>query len=109
MDKEDEIKVVVAELQKYELVPVCLNYTYSQLLHDLSKEINFLITHNFPLLISLMYRLDISEKKVKVLLSQAGNTPAGEIIAALIIERQLQKIEARQSFKSNDVCDEEKW
>ena len=76
----------------------------------LSAKINLLINSNFSKLVGILYRLDISEKKLKELLSNATNTPAGDVIAAMIIERQLQKIESRKKFKHNgEIADEEKW
>lgn len=47
----------------------------------------------------LMYRLDISEQKVNAAL-QTSNAPA--VIARLIYDRQLQKIQSRIQHKAND-------
>jgi len=44
----------------------------------------------------LMYRIDISEKKLNSVLGE-GDVPAK--IARLIYDRQLQKIKSRQAFK----------
>lgn len=78
----------------------------------LEERINYLLVHDFDKLISLLYRIDVNEKKLKEQL-QANNTEdAGKIIAALVIERQLQKIKSRKEFTAgnNDIPDdEEKW
>lgn len=108
MMDETTIKEVADELQKYAVVPVA-SYSYEQLHAAIAAKINELITHNFSRLVAFLYQLDISEKKLKVLLGQSTNTPAGDIIATMIIERQLQKIEARKAFKTNGFSDEEKW
>lgn len=74
--------------------------------------INPLITGNFNKLISILYRLDISEYKLKQLLSGNPGRDAGTIIADLIIERQLQKIQSRRAFRSqgeNNIDEDEKW
>lgn len=111
MENDETIKEVADELQKFQLQLTGKSRTYRQLLQEIAERINYLITHNFSLLISLLYRLDISEKKLKHLLSTSAKTTAGEIIAEMIIERQLQKIASRRAFKSNpsDIADEEKW
>src|SRR5436190_12765501 len=65
---------------------------------QLSAYINQLIQTDFQKLITLLYRIDVSEPKLKELLKQNPEEEAGRIIAALIIERQVQKIKTRQQF-----------
>jgi len=70
----------------------------------LSERLNILIRDDFSGLVRLLYRIDINEERLKRLLqSQTGSvTDAGRIIARLIIDRQLQKIESRRAYgKSN--------
>jgi len=75
----------------------------------LSYYINDLITHDLNKLMSLLYRVDVSEKILKQNL-QEQKEDAGVIIAEMIIERQLQKTKTRRQFRSNDNIDEnEKW
>jgi hypothetical protein len=73
--------------------------------------INDLIERDFQKLISILYRLDVSEEKLKSLLLKNEGEDAGIIIAHLIIERQLQKIKSRQQFSKRDdiIKDEEAW
>lgn len=80
-------------------------------LDELAEEINSLILTNFERLVQLLYRIDVSEMKLKSLLKENPNEDAGKIIAALIIERQIQKIKLRQAQASSedDKSDEEKW
>lgn len=76
----------------------------------LATFINNLINTNFERLVSLLYRIDVSEVKLKSLLHDNPASNAGDIIAALIIERQLQKIKFRQqSGRNNNISEEEKW
>ena len=77
----------------------------------LSAHINRLIQSNFEQLVNLLYRIDVSEAKIKSLLQIEPGTNAGDIISNLIIERQLQKIKSRLQFKTNndDFTGEEKW
>ncbi len=87
------------------------NISYEELYKILSTYINLLIKNNFELLVSLLYKIDVSEEKLKYLLLDNPNEDAGKIIATLIIDRQKQKIIFKKSttarFSAND--NEEKW
>jgi hypothetical protein len=75
----------------------------------LSYYINDLITHDLNKLMSLLYRIDVSEKVLKVNL-QEQKDDAGVIIAELIIDRQLQKTKTRKHSRPNDdIPENEKW
>ena len=66
---------------------------------------------DFNHLIQVLYRIDVSETKLKQVLKDNPNEDAGKIIARLIIERQQQKMISRNSFKNSgeDIDGEEKW
>ena len=73
--------------------------------------INELINKDFDAVVQLLYRIDVSEKKIRSVLDQNTETDSASILADLIIERQLQKIESRKHFsnRSGPESDEEKW
>ena len=76
----------------------------------LADKINELIVHDFQRLVALLYRMDISEEKLMLLLKDNPNSDAGLIIADMMIERQAQKIKSRKETKSNkEIPDDEKW
>lgn len=85
--------------------------SYAEIHAQLSEYINKLIKGDFEKLVSYLYRIDVSEQKLKSLLQQNSNENAGDIIATLIIERQQQKIKTRQQFsqRDNKFDTEEKW
>lgn len=84
--------------------------TYEQLHEKLSGEINELINHDFEKLVFYLYRIDVNEKKMRSILDQEKGENAAGLIADLIIERQLQKIESRKKFSNDGNIDEnEKW
>ena len=88
--------------------PVTLNK--EDIIIPLSEYINHLINTDFQRLLYLLYRIDISEQKLQKLLKESPHKNAGDIIADLIVERQLQKIESREKFKNNkSTSDEEQW
>ncbi|HXB36041.1 MAG TPA: hypothetical protein VNV35_21600 [Puia sp.] len=65
----------------------------------LAERINTMITADFNRLISLLYRVDVSETKLKQLLRESAGTDAGLLIARLVLERQWQKIETRRKYR----------
>ena len=77
----------------------------------LANKINELINNDFQKLVSILYRMDVSEMKLKQLLKENAGTDAGLIIADLMIERQEEKVKFRQQFNKRDenISDDEKW
>lgn len=75
------------------------------------EKVNELIVHDFGKLVNILYRIDVSEQKLKQLLQSNGDKDAAAIIAGLIIERQMEKIKSRHDTKHFDNTDdtEEKW
>ena len=83
------------------------HYFNKQILAD---KINELLISDFQRLVSILYRMDVSESKLKLLLKENPNIDGGIIIADLMIERQLQKNKSRQQYKKDEnISDEEKW
>lgn len=83
---------------------------YSFARQILADRINELINSDFQKLVSILYRIDVRESKLKQLLKANPDTNAGLIIADLMIERQNQKIRARQEYKPDEnISDDEKW
>ena len=77
---------------------------------ELAAYVNEMILHDFTGLMNLLYRLDVSEDKIRKLLDEMQQEDAGKIIAAVIIERQLQKIKTKQQFKQKgDIPEEDRW
>ena len=73
--------------------------------------VNTLINEDFHALLQLLYRIDVSENIIRSSLKNNSNTMTADVIADLIIERQLQKIESRKIFnsKNDNLSNEEKW
>ena len=107
MDENDLTEIINQELGL--LLPEKISA--DEMRRRLLIHINYLIEHDFQKLVSVLYRVDVNEKKLKHLLKENIGEDAGLIIADLIIERQLQKIKSRQQFRErdNNISDEEKW
>ena len=77
---------------------------------ELCDEINYLISADFPALVNMLYRMDVSEARIKSLLEADPFTDAAKIIADLMLERQFEKMKTRKLFTRDDgIPDDEKW
>jgi hypothetical protein len=77
---------------------------------DLAITINELIKNDFSKLVQLLYRIDVSEAKLKYILQAHPNEDAGKLIAAVVIERLADTKKAREMFstpKEDDSIDNE--
>ena len=77
----------------------------------LVQRINELINFDFSKLVSILYRVDVDEGKLRHLLNVNAGKDAAPVIADLLIERQEQKKKWRDKFGDNKSADdgEEKW
>lgn len=75
----------------------------------LTGYLNHLMSNNPDKLVSILSRVDVSEKMLKANL-QNQEENASSIMAQMIIERQLEKIKTRERYRSNDdIAEDEKW
>ena len=106
----EENNLIASYLQDQWSIAVNDRVSIDEIKETLSQHIRYLINHDFARLIRMLYTVDVSESKLKYLLSENSDTDAGAIIAGLIIERQLQKIKSRQNIKPDSAgSDEERW
>ena len=75
----------------------------------LAERVNTMIQRNFGELVQMLYRVDVSETKLRTLLEENAGEDAATIIARLILERQWQKIETRRRYRRDVEGDEERW
>lgn len=77
---------------------------------QLSQCLNHLLLHDFSQLVQLLYRLDVSEEKIKRTLEENAEQNAGDLLAELILQRQAEKKAVRDTHRfSGDASDEERW
>lgn len=81
--------------------------TEDELFEILSGQIAYMIDYKIDFLLSLMYRMDISEVKINEKLMPGAPEPANIGLARLVIERQKQKIETKKMYKSSS--NSENW
>ena len=73
----------------------------------LKDKIEDLLHHDFEKLLWVLYRVDVSESRANQLLAEHPDKPA-EVLADLVIERQIQKYHSRINYKSNPNDDRDK-
>lgn len=87
------------------------NISFAELKEQLTRYINHLINTDFEKLIYYLYRIDVHEAKMRQLLQTHEGENAAALIAQLIIDRQVQKLQAKAEFKTTAREDdnEERW
>ena len=107
-EENDFLQTQVISITGDELKP---EHSETAFREKLAAYIHQLINHDFQKLIGILYRLDVSEQKLKTLLAEKNATDAGIIIADAIIERQKEKFTSRKKFgiTNKDIPEEEKW
>ncbi len=106
-----ENTALIQQINKELSIELAQKISMAQIHQQLSVYVNNLILNNFQQLVNVLYRIDVSEKKLTTLLQPPQQLQAGNIIATLIIERQIEKIASRNRFrkKPTKYTDEEKW
>jgi hypothetical protein len=73
---------------------------------NLEQAINELIKNDFSRLVQILYRIDVSEAKLKYILNAHPNEDAGKLIAQVVIERLAATKKARESFNTTPRIDD---
>jgi hypothetical protein len=108
MSSHDDYSLTRAQIQQ--LLGFPFTASEDEWMLRLEARINELIVTDFARLLELLYRLDVEEEKVHAVLKQNPSVDAGRLIASLIMERQLEKIESRNKYKQQDMqSEEERW
>ena len=87
---------------------------YEALVEKVEWMINYLIDKDIDRLFWMLYRIDVSEQKVRATLDYTGPDNAARSLAELVIEREVQKAITRANFKDKSFNsqiedDEERW
>jgi len=69
----------------------------------LAEKLKYLLDEKFDTLVNILYKIDISEKKLSELFSGENRDSIPVSLADLIIERQLQKIKLRKLYKEGKL------
>ena len=82
---------------------------YDQFMEALRHYVNKLVNEDFTKLVRILYRMDISENKLRNLLADHPDADASVIISEMMMEREIKKVETRQQYKTSGDSEEEKW
>jgi hypothetical protein len=104
-------ELLIISLKTEMQIELAEKISFEEVKQKLTEHVNYLINNDFQQLVRLLYKVDVNEKKLRNVLIENKDNDAGNMIAQLIIERQLQKIKTRREFseKNNTDSDEEKW
>jgi len=69
----------------------------------LADKLKFLLDEKFDTLVNILYRIDISEKKLSQLFSGSKKDSIPSSLADMIIERQLEKLRLRKLYKEGKL------
>jgi hypothetical protein len=69
----------------------------------LQQKIADLLENKYNTLINILYRIDVSENKLGELFGDRNRKDIPAVLADLIIERSLQKLKFRQSYKDGEI------
>jgi hypothetical protein len=106
--KENSDLIVSNVNNLFELPPA--KWENNEFTFQLATLIEQLLQNDFPRLINILYRLDVDEQQLKNELKNNLQTNASQVIAKLIVERQIQKLATRKNLdKREDIPDHEKW
>ncbi len=79
--------------------------TEEELFKILAEEVAYMIDHRLEFLLSLLYRLDVLEHKIKAALSPLSTLAPNIALAQLIMERQKQRIITKSLYKPKKTDD----
>lgn len=74
---------------------------YEMIFSIVSKEINTILKSGGKLN-ELLYRIDINEAQIKKLSKERSNSDLNDVLAELIIKRELQKVVIKEYYKKNE-------
>lgn len=75
--------------------------SYNELRAKLASYLDNLVVNDFNKLVSILYRIDIAQEKAKAALQEnAKKESAGETLAHLIVERQMEKVITRRKYRN---------
>lgn len=74
---------------------------YNELFSQIKPYIESLLNHNYEKLLTLLYRIDVTEKSISNIVLNSGDEMVNEM-TDLIIKRELQKVVIREYYKQTE-------
>lgn len=89
-------------LRDFELAAPQQEMTEQELLDYLAEAIEYMIEHKMDFLLSLLYRLDVSERKINEALMPGNTEEANVALAKLVLERQKLRVATKQAYREKN-------
>ena len=86
-------------LRDFELDEPKTALTEQELLEYLAEAIGYMIEHKLDFLLSLLYRLDVSEQKINYALLPGNEDDANIALAKLVLERQKLRVATKRAYR----------
>lgn len=97
---ENEINEVYGIISRNFEVETSAELTIESLVMLLGARIRELLDKNLEKLVSIMYRIDLNQAKVDRIFENISKDDIAYQLAALIIERQMEKVRTRRQYKN---------
>lgn len=106
-----EALALIADLNRVYEMELSNRLRLDQVETLLAEKITTMINGDFSALVQLLYRVDVDESRLRLLLRENEASEAGGLIARLMLERLWQKILTRRAFNSRSEAsgEEERW
>jgi hypothetical protein len=106
-----EALALIADLNRVYEMELSNRLRLDQVETLLAEKITAMIDGDFSALVQLLYRVDVDESRLRLLLRENEASEAGGLIARLMLERLWQKILTRRAFNSRSEAsgEEERW
>jgi hypothetical protein len=105
--KDEDLPKTVALIQADKVLNVELNENMSEdeLLTIIADRVDYLLQNDKDLLLSHLYRLDISQRKINHVLKFTHIMPAHLSLAQLILSRQKERVATKKNIKVEPLTD----
>jgi hypothetical protein len=97
-DNSHKEEITQLILQDFGLAKSEKPFSEQEILDYLAEAIAYMIEHKMDFLLSLLYRLDVSEQKIAFALMPGNSEPANIALAKLVWERQKQRVATKHAY-----------
>jgi hypothetical protein len=77
--------------------------THEEMIRLIAQRVDYLLENDKDLLLSYLYRLDISMKKINNVLRMKNVIPPHQSLALLIYQRQLERVNTKKKIKVDPI------
>jgi hypothetical protein len=79
--------------------------TDDDLFQELADRVAYMLSNQMESFMSMMYRLDVPESEVRAALSPDNPEPPNITLAKLIIDRQVQRMHTKKTYRQKPLKD----